>query len=434
MTKIKTIKVENFKAVSNQEIDLNGASILVTAGNNKGKTSVLRGLIDRFRGEKPDIIVKEGEEKGVSIMELTDGSKIEWNFTEKKESFAFTTSDNFTKKTGVLKAIGQRFFGIKFDIDKFITSSQTEQTKQVQKLLGIDLSELDKKYKEAYDLRTSENKELNRIIALNTQQPEEVDVEDIEALKEEKKSIEKENEELKNQWKKDNENHQKEAVKFNDIQNKRKSRIDSFFADWEVLNQFQDNGCEIERFIDFEAIERFHAKMEKPEELKEVSTLKEPEYKSLEQIEEKIEKAYENKSKKDAYDEKLKLYNDWVESGKKQRKIVDDLNEKIEKIKKERFDLVQKSKLPEHFELTENGLTYKGLPLENAQISSSAKYICALKLGSLALGELRTMHFDASYLDKNSLQEIQDWAEKEDLQLMIERPDYDGGDITYKFI
>ena len=62
---------------------LDGCSVIVTAGNEKGKTSILRGLIDRFRGEKPDIIVRTGCANGLNSIELTDGSKIEWKFTEK---------------------------------------------------------------------------------------------------------------------------------------------------------------------------------------------------------------------------------------------------------------------------------------------------------------------------------------------------------------
>jgi hypothetical protein len=44
------------------------------------------------------------------------------------------------------------------------------------------------------------------------------------------------------------------------------------------------------------------------------------------------------------------------------------------------------------------------------------------------------MHFDASFLDNNSLREVQEWAESKDLQLLIERPDMEGGDITYEII
>lgn len=434
MTKIKTIKVENFKALKNQEIELNGASVLVTAGNNKGKTSLLSNLISRFRGEKPNIIVKEGEEKGFNIMELTDGSLIQWKFTEKNESFAFTTADNFTIKTGVLKAIGKRYFGTKFDIDKFISSSQAEQTKQVQKLIGIDLSKLDEEYKEKYEKRTIEKRELDRLIALDKKAPEEVESTDLEALKEEKRSIEAENTSLKDKWKLENEEHQKEINEFNSKQDAKKDRRKEFLDAWNKIEEYDDSEKEISRFIDFEGMQRFYDKMEKPEDKKELTTLVEPEYKSLTEIDEKIEKAIENNSKLDSYEEKLTEYNDWIKSGQEQRKVVDKLTERLDEIKNEKFELVKKSNLPEGFELSETGLLYKGLPLENAQISSSMKYICALKLGYLGLGELKTMHFDASYLDKDSLSEIQEWADSKDLQLLIERPDFDNGDITYKFI
>jgi predicted ATP-dependent endonuclease of OLD family len=191
--KIKNITVRNFKAVSEQELNLNGASVIVTAGNNKGKTSVLRGLVDRFRGDRPEIIVKDGEEKGENHIELTDGSKIGWSFTKKTENFYFTTPDDIKMTTGVLSAIGEKYFGQKFDIEKFLQSSRTEQTKQVQKLLGIDLADLDEKYKGVFDKRTDANREVKRLLALDKKKPEPVDVPDIEALKKEKSKVQEEN-------------------------------------------------------------------------------------------------------------------------------------------------------------------------------------------------------------------------------------------------
>lgn len=96
--------------------------------------------------------------------------------------------------------------------------------------------------------------------------------------------------------------------------------------------------------------------------------------------------------------------------------------------------MISGANIPKDFEIVDSEIHYKGLPLNNNQISSSSKYIAALKLGSLSLGELKTMHFDASFLDKNSLKEVQSWAEKNDYQLLIERPDYDGGEIKYEII
>lgn len=90
--------------------------------------------------------------------------------------------------------------------------------------------------------------------------------------------------------------------------------------------------------------------------------------------------------------------------------------------------------MPEGFCFDDDGITYKGLPFNKESLSSSAIYIAALKLAALGLGEVKMLHFDASYLDKNSLAEIEDWAKENDLQLLIERPDFDGGEIEYQLI
>ena len=176
MSKIKTIRVENFKAMDSQEVNLNGNSIIMVAANDKGKSSLLRGLIDRFQGVKPSVIVKQGEEKGFNEMELTDGSIIKWKFTEKGEQFSFTTKEGITQTTGVLKAIGERYFGKNFNIDAFMIMSSTKQTEKVLEILGVDTSQLDADYKAQYDLRTDANRELKRLLALNKKKPEEVEV------------------------------------------------------------------------------------------------------------------------------------------------------------------------------------------------------------------------------------------------------------------
>ena len=50
----------------------------------------------------------------------------------------------------------------------------------------------------------------------------------------------------------------------------------------------------------------------------------------------------------------------------------------------------------------------------------------------MVLGDIKTLHFDASFLDKNSLTEVEEWANKNNYQLLIERPDFDGGEIRYE--
>lgn len=432
MTKVKNITVHNFKAISDQQIDLNGCSAIITAGNNKGKTTLLRGMADRFQGLKPNEIVKRGEEKGVTTMELTDGSVIQWKFTEKSESFKFTTKDEIVQTTGVLSSIGKMYFGDRFDIDKFITKSSKEQVKEVQKLTGVDLTELDKQQKETFDLRTDANKELKRLHNLNIKEPLELDAPDIESIKAEKLKLQKENIKLKADWIVQNEKHQEEAINFNQIQ-------DSIIANTkEVLIAIEDlkkyKGSSVGSFIDFISLEKFYNDMPISKNKKEVTTLVEPEYHSFAEIDKRLEDAYTDKAEFDNYTTDLEKYNEWVKSEEIAINEVARLNSELEEITEKKLEKIKEANLPDEFEMTDDGILYKGFSLDNSQISTSAKYIAALKLGSLVLGRIRTMHFDCSYLDKNSLQDILDWADDNDLQLLIEKPDFEAGDIQYNIV
>lgn len=430
--KIQKIEVTNLKAVASQTADFNGCSAIITAGNRKGKSTMLKSLIDRFHSEKPEIIVKEGEEKGNYTMWLTDGSRIEWNFTEKSESFAFITNEGIKMTTGVLKAIGEKYFGIPFDIDKFLLSSPKEQSKQVAKLLGLDFSEIDNRYKIAYDERTEANREVQRLRSIAKVKPEQVEKPNIDALKKEKTDIESENLKIREQWKIDNDKHQNEIQLFNDKQFRLQRDLDLATSIRAKLNEYKITV--FGEFIDFEKIDLAFNSMKKPEDKKPITSLPDPEYKSLVEIDKKIEDANEQQRKFDNYERDLKEYNDWVKDGTDAATKAKECDEKVKSIEAEKASMIQSANVPAEFKFTEDGITYNGFPLSNNQIASSEKYVAALKLGAMSLGMVKTLHFDASFLDKNSLADVEAWANENDLQLLIERPDFDGGEITYQII
>ena len=422
--KIKNITVQNFKAVSKESIDFNGCSAIITAGNNKGKTSVLRGLIDRFRGEKLDIIVKEGESKGFNVMELSDGCKIEWKFTEKTESFAYTTTDGIRMTQGVLSAIGKKYFGIKFDIDKFLSSGPNAQTKELQKIVGLDFDEIDIRYKQAYDGRTYANKFFAEISGEKLQEPEKVEKSDLETLSISLLEMRQRNNGLNERYEKENKFHLNKISNFNNKQTEKRIVFNKLFDARAIFNNLGYQSKDMDNFID----------LKKPEKVKGIENLPLPVFENQLELENQINEANNQQRLFDSYERDLKDYNDWVAEGKKAREIQVKADEKVKSIQVEKNKMIAGAKIPDEFKITETGITYNGLPLTDSQISSSSKYIAALKLGAMVLGKLRTMHFDASFLDKNSLAEIQLWANENDLQLLIERPDYDGGDIQYKII
>ncbi len=430
--KIKKIEVQNFKAISEQVANFDGCSAIISAGNNKGKTSLLNGLIDRFRGLKPDIILKEGTEKGFNIIELTDGSRIEWKFTEKTESFAFITNEGIKMTTGVLSGIGEKYFGTKFDIDKFILSSGTQQSIMLAGLLGINLSEIDARYKIAYDKRTEANREYSRLSGLNYTNPAPVSLPDIDSLESELAKTKEANRILRQEWETENDKLRAEIDKFNSNQGALEQYLDVCRSEFESLKSFADtifSDC-----IDYEKAVNKLAKIKRPEPKKGFTRLPEPEYKDVEIIESKIKAAYSQKSEYDTYQFKLNQFNNWEKQCENALLNAKECDEKVKAIQKEKEDLIKSSNIPTEFSFSDNGLLFNGLPINNQQLSTSARYIAALKLGALAIGKIKTLHFEASSLDRNSLKEIEKWAEKNDFQLLIERPDFEGGEIKYEII
>lgn len=430
--KIKKIEVKNFKAVSEKEIDFNGCSAIITAGNDKGKTSILKGLIERFRGEKPEIIVKEGEENGFNRITLTDGTLIEWKFTEKTESFSIVTKEGIKQTTGVLSGFGEKYFGLKFDIDRFLKSSPKEQSVMLSKITGTDLEEINERYKNEFTKRTEAGRELKRIGSMNLKEPEKVEKPDTETLKKELSDVRSTNSDLKIKWMADNEKHVNEIQEFNSIQSERSVAIRDMNESLEEIDSILP--APFKKMFDFDKAKGYIESMPKPEPKKEIKNLPEPDYLPEQMLINKIDESHEQQRKYDMYEQNLERYQKWVSEVKKARQKYEGLDQNVKSIENEKRELIRNSNLPDEFSFDESGILYKGLPLNDNQVSSSGKYIAALKLGSMVLGEVKTLHFDASFLDKNNLEKIQEWAQKNDLQLLIERPDFEAGEIKYEIL
>ena len=410
MSKVKRITVSNLKAVSELTADFNGCTAIITGGNNKGKTSFLRSLPDRLRQQKPDKILKEGEVEGFAEWELTSGEKLIWEFnstTKQGEKLILVTKEDI--KTPITREIASMFFPKGFDIDKFLSSSSRQQKEQLLQIIGVDLSEIEERYKEAYENRTFIKKTYDNLIVQKIEEDPEAPKEAIDTTEivSEISSVDVHNERYQMvikgiEEKKQSVEDYKEQIK--ELQSR--------------INTLQDNIKLTE--VDIKNGEEWIAKdKNKPKDEVYVKSLKA----KLEDAEEKNKK-FENNA--DAIKINLKIEESIKEVEKAENLVKDIL--------KEKEDIIKASKLPQGFEITDDGITYTGLPFTKEQLSSSRIYIGALKLAAMAVGRVRTLHFDASFLDKNSLQEIENWAKQNDLQLLIERPDFEGGEIEYHII
>lgn len=395
--KINTIKIKNIKNVQEFELLLNGGTVLVTAGNNKGKSTILRSLIDRLRGEKPELILKHGEREGYAELELTPiaptekGEKFIWEIKEDKEKLTYITSEGI--KTTTIKEISKRYFPDVFDIDKFLQDSPKEQIKTLQKLVGIDFSKLDEEYKAAY----TDRQMLNRMCA------------------EEKSKV----------------------IDFDETYiSKEEIKVETILAEIDVLTSKENKRKELySDIIDVQRrIENYKREIAAAEEyLKkredEISVIPSNENK-IAQLKEQLLNAAEHNQK---------IYE--AKAGSKRAKnylaLENRANEaanKLKQIEASKKELINSANLPAGITIGNEEIKVNGLPLNKNQIGTALLYMTALRLAALQLGKVKTLYFDASTLDKKSLEEILKWAQSQGLQLLIERADYEGGNIKYEII
>lgn len=403
MAKVKKITVSNLKAISALTADFNGCTAIITGGNNKGKSSFLRSLPERLRGNKNGLILKEGEKDGMAEFELTTGEKFVWTFDGKKEKLTYTSERNITQ--AVTKDISKTYFPDLFDVDTFLNDAPQKQNKKLQELSGIDFTEIDKEYQAAYETRTYANKRVVETKAkLVFYDPkEQTELLPVSELEAELNGIDAHN--LRYTGVKE-----KAVAKEAEVK-KNLDEIAEYLQKIEVLKQrnsvLEDELAKGELWLNDE---------------------KNKEKTNADELKAKIT---EIKAKNLVIEEnnKAKLLQDEYDKALNNAKEADEEVKRLEEIKKE---TIRMASLPDGFGFSDDGITYNGFPFDRDSLSSSGIYIGALKLAATQLGVVKALYFDASFLDKNSLSEIEKWATSQDLQLLIERPDFEGGEITYE--
>lgn len=173
--KIKKIDVKNLKAVDSFIAIFEGKSAHVTGANGFGKSTVIRALTDRLRGLKPSIITKIGEKEGKTVMELTDSCRFEWEYNDQgKDSLNYFTPNNIKPvRRDVFKHICGQYFPNQFDINKFLTTTEPRKRLQmISELVNVDLTEVQARYKNAFDIRKDAKKELKILEAQIKPKPE----------------------------------------------------------------------------------------------------------------------------------------------------------------------------------------------------------------------------------------------------------------------
>lgn len=423
MNKIE-IEFKNYKLLKDKKITLEGSNIyLVQGGNEKGKTSFCNGLRTLLKAEsKTPNPVTIGEKDGtiVGTIELADKQSyvVKFDFSnEDKDKFTLIKPDGSISKK--VTEIRELFQFTDFTAEEFLSWGKTAEGKRKQRsiilgLLPIDVQQAFAKKeleeKTTYDLRTSTNSKREAATALLSNKIEltEQEVKLIPQIDALKAKLQELRTELVSISESISHNRSVDAV----VQQIINLRADALY----LINKSESvavtqvstvNDC-----LDLldKAIFKCRKKVKSKEEIQTRIDKGESLIRGLEQ------KQMQVASQKEQQDKLLIIQTE-----------CDRLNDLLNKIRKDKQDLITKSKLPlEEVTLGNDGIYLKiddqELPFDAEQVSTSRVMKLVAKIMLLINKKTPILLMGrAESFDNNSLNELNAFAEENNCVMIMDR-------------
>ncbi|WP_448529185.1 AAA family ATPase [Raineya sp.] len=388
--KVKKIEIRNFKAISEADITLNGSHIIVMGKNGVGKSTIGRLVQDLLTKNTPPRPLKEGEKRGYCQVELTDGSVIHYAFDEAGQKLKIISKTEQGSLAQILKKLSGK--GLSFDIDTFLNLAPKNQKEMLLQMAGIDTSEIERKYQEAYSKRTEANARLKTQQArIKPYNEDLVGKEKIDVLK------------ITKQY--------NDALTHNNTIQTYLNKAQSLDAEISELRKklamLEQQRIEVQNYLSSNVPVSETALVEMQKQINEA-----------ESINAKIDEA--NRLAKE------------YELCEQYEAEAQEAHQLVLSVENEKKSILANANMPANIRFTDDGLEIDGLPFHSSQIATSKKVIAALEIAERMLGDVRYLHFDASVLDKENAQKVIEWANSKDLQLCLERADWDGGELRYE--
>lgn len=451
MAKINKTYIKNIKNIDEFQADLNGATAYIVGGNTKGKTTLCTFLINRLMGDKPDAdVLNDKLKKGEASIKMDDGAEFRYTISPNGSEKITYIHSNGIEVRATREIIGKYLPNKFFDINKFVDATPKEKTNILTKALGIDISEEHAKINELIPVREERYRQKKAKQSLFEEFKDYINIpiDNVDELKAKKKAlideyqkevdaINKINKEIEERNKKRIEEEKEKIDKHNDEIKKIEQDIEALrnvYATLQKLN-CKDETIDIAEVIKNKGIElkeRLNSlgcyKTLNIEQIEGLESQREiPPMPDFSEIDRQIAEAEALAGKQNKALMYSKEYNDSVSA-------YDEICNEITKLENRIKDKLQSVKLPPEIKITTEGVFFKNLPVDDKHLAKSELYIVSLMLSSVNLKDLRTLYFDCSPLDKNNMAAVLKWAKENDLQLLIEKPDFDAGELRLEII
>jgi recombinational DNA repair ATPase RecF len=404
--KIEKIHIRNFKAIEEEELILNGNNVYVLGKNAVGKSSFIDAIFKIISGnDLPPQPTKQGEDRGYVQIDLGEYIlNATFNSKNEKVSLSIESKEGAVFKSP-RKMLNELAGVVDFNINDFFVMQPKDQINFIKKLVGIDFSDLDEEYKEAFEKRTYLNKKVKELKAQQT-------------FFDKKKVIEKPIDTLQAQVKEIGEKNQQISKIETAIKSKR-SRQETI-----VLERNQNTinyEAELQRIKDQYLDNQNKLIAEMALLVQEIdkgqSWLIKNKIVSIDTIQQEINDAID-------FNKEVAIN---LLAQKKFKELTDAQNsanvadDKVREITETKSRIISEAKLPvPGLTFDDSQLYYNGLPFERNQINTAQQIIIGLQLNLALLNEIKIARFDGSLLDNENLALVEAWAAEEGLQLFVE--------------
>lgn len=402
MVRITEFRSENVKRIKVVSVTPDGNLVIVAGDNEQGKSSLLDGIEYLFKDARslPSDPVRHGAEFARVSAKLDNGL-VATRVIKPDGSNQLVVKNADGNKLSSPQSILDKMIGsIAFDPYAFSQMKARDQAETLRKLLGLDFTELDKSRGELYDMRTDVGREIKRITGvLDSQEsfpdaPKELVV--ITELTQQHQSAIAHNRELLTL----NEN-------VADRRSEYKATVDLIKDREATIKALQQSNERSQEYLNTtqEKIVSLVAEIS-GFELADAGAIMD----AIGAAEATNTQIRENNIADDL--------NDSLEGGLEARK---KLTEKIDAIDGEKRALLERANMPINgLAFDESGVTFKGVPLDQA--SSAQKLKVSIAMGMAMNPTLRVQIIrEAAMLDKKSMAIIAEMADKHDFQIWLER-------------
>ena len=162
-TGLVELKVKDFKKLHCAHITKDGAITMLGGDNGAGKSACLDAIRLLYGGKRAvtGTLLRDGTSDGYIEGLESDGTVTKLSLDTMRKTI--TKVGSKAKTSGVQAECNKKAHLLSFDPSSFFTKSAVDQTNIILELHGISFDEVDAQYKEEFEKRTIQNREVKRL-------------------------------------------------------------------------------------------------------------------------------------------------------------------------------------------------------------------------------------------------------------------------------